>query len=272
MNRPSYETSAVLGRHDPDPVEPVHPEADGAVVLVCEHAGREIPVGLAPDAPDAAEMRRHIAYDIGAREVALALSERLAAPLVVQRYSRLVIDCNRPRHAADLAPETSDGTDIAFNRALSRDALEARWRAIHAPFHGQVAAVIERRTAQAKPAAVIAVHSFTPRLNGFERPWHVGLLARRDMRLAEGIARALRHHVPQAVVAFNEPYGIEDDSDYTIPVHGETRDLPHVLIELRNDLIAEPADAAPWIAALHASIEDVIGNLFEMETPKRDRL
>jgi len=272
MNCPPYEAFAVLERNDPHPVEPVRPDAASAVVLTCEHAGREVPSSLLPHAPQAAEMRRHIAYDIGARDVALALSDLLVAPLVVQRYSRLVIDCNRPRHADDLAPATSDGTEIAFNRNLSQDALEARWRAIHAPFHGQVEALLDWRTSQARPAAVIAIHSFTPRMNGTDRPWHVGLLARKDLRLAEVLGQALRQRMPQAAIAFNEPYGIEDDSDYTIPVHGESRGLPHVLIEIRNDLVAETASAGPWIAALRSCIEDAIEILFDKENRGRDRL
>jgi len=271
MDCPSYEAFAVLERNDPKPVELVRPGAASAVVLACEHAGRELPARLALHAPDPAEMRRHIAYDIGAREVALALSDLLEAPLVVQRYSRLVIDCNRPRHATDLAPTESDGTEIAFNRNLSEDALEARWQAIHAPFHGEVEALLDRRISKAQPAAVIAIHSFTPRLNGEDRPWHVGLLARHDMRLAEVLGRTLRQRMPQAVVAFNEPYGIEDDSDYTIPMHGESRGLPHVLIEIRNDLIAEAATSRPWIAVLRSCIEDAIENLFDMENRNRDR-
>jgi predicted N-formylglutamate amidohydrolase len=268
MDTSSHDTFAVLGQSDPDPVELLRPDAAGAVVLTCEHGGRDVPASLAAHAPDVQDMGRHIAYDIGAREVAVALSESLSAPLVVQRYSRLVIDCNRPRHAADLAPAASDGTEIVFNRDLSQEALEARWRAIHAPFHGEVRAVLDRGAAQARPMAVVAVHSFAPRMNGSIRPWHVGLLARKDMRLAETLAQALRRRMPQAVVAFNQPYEIEDDSDYTIPVHGETRGIPHVLIEIRNDLIAEGVDSAPWIAALRVCIQDACDSLFERGDPQ----
>jgi predicted N-formylglutamate amidohydrolase len=168
-----------------------------------------------------------------------------------------VIDSNRPRHAPDLAPATSDGTGIPFNSAIGEAGLEARWQAIHAPFHRAVTRLLDDRTA--RPTALVAVHSFNPRLRGgATRPWHVGLLARADTALAEALAEALGHHAPDALVTFNQPYRIEDDSDYTIPVHGEARGLPHVLVEIRNDLIREPAGAAHWGMLLAQCIAEAL--------------
>jgi predicted N-formylglutamate amidohydrolase len=206
-------------------------------------------------------MARHIAWDLGAEATARKVAEQLDAPLVIQRYSRLVIDCNRPRQAPDLAPATSDGTAVIFNHALGEADIEARWQAIHAPFHDTVAGLLDDRAAH--PTALVAVHSFTPRLNGGDaRPWHLGLLARADMALAEALAEALGQHAPEAVLAFNQPYRIEDESDYTIPLHGEARGLPHVLVEIRNDLICQPEGAARWGALLASSIAGALPRIF----------
>ena len=194
---------------------------------------------------------------LGAASDCAQIAARLDAPLVIQRYSRLVIDSNRPRHAPDLAPATSDGTGIPFNSALDEAGLEARWQAIHAPFHRAVARLLDDRAG--RPTALVAVHSFTPRLRGgAARPWHLGLLARTDMALAEALAEALGRQAPDALVTFNEPYRIEDDSDYTIPIHGEARGLPHVLVEIRNDLICEPEGAARWGMLLAQSIAEAL--------------
>ncbi|MEE8454091.1 MAG: N-formylglutamate amidohydrolase [Limibaculum sp.] len=251
------DTPFALEPGDPSPVEMVDGHKRGSVVLTCEHGGRAVPRALGESAPPAPEMARHIAWDLGAEATARQIAARLGAPLVIQRYSRLVIDSNRPRHAPDLAPATSDGTGIPFNSAIGEAGLEARWQAIHAPFHRADARLLDDRAA--RPTALVAVHSFTPRLRGgAARPWHVGLLARADMALAEALAEALGHHVPDALVTFNEPYRIENDSDYTIPVHGEARGLPHVLVEIRNDLIREPGGAARWGMLLARSIAEAL--------------
>ena len=257
MRPPMPDTHFALEAGDPSPVEMVGGHKRGSVVLTCEHGGRAIPRALGESAPPAPEMARHIAWDLGAEATARQVAEQLGAPLVIQRYSRLVIDSNRPRHAPDLAPSTSDGTEVPFNRTLDEAGIEARWQAIHAPFHRAVARLLDDRAS--RPTALVAIHSFTPRLRGgAARPWHVGLLARADTALAEVLAEALGHHAPDALVTFNQPYRIEDDSDYTIPVHGEARGLPHVLVEIRNDLIREPEGAARWGMLLARSIADAL--------------
>ena len=257
MRPPMPDNPFALEPGAPPPVELVDGDKRGPVVLTCEHGGRAVPRALSASAPPASEMARHIAWDLGAEATARQVAKQLGAPLVIQRYSRLVIDSNRPRHAPDLAPATSDGIGIPFNSAIGEAGLEARWQAIHAPFHRAVARLLEDRVA--RPTALVAVHSFTPRLRGgAARPWHVGLLARADMALAEAVAEALGHHAPEALVTFNEPYRIEDDSDYTIPVHGEARGLPHVLVEIRNDLICEPKGATRWGSLLAQSIAEAL--------------
>ena len=126
MRPPMRDTPFALELGDPSPVEMVDGNPRGSVVLTCEHGGRAVPRALGESAPPAPEMARHIAWDPGAEATAREVSARLGAPLIIQRYSRLVIDSNRPRHAPDLAPATSDGTEIPFNSALDEAGLEAR--------------------------------------------------------------------------------------------------------------------------------------------------
>ena len=246
-----------LDAADPPPVEIVGSRASRPLVLSCEHGGRALPAHLAERAPGPEDMARHIAWDIGAAEVARGLADRLGAALCLQPYSRLVIDCNRPRHAPDLAPAVSDGTRVPFNAGLAKSERDARWTAIHAPFHAALAGLLDARPG----AALVAVHSFTPCLRGgASRPMMAGLLVRRDRRLAEGLMRELAARAPEVAVVFNQPYRIEDDSDYTIPVHGERRGLPHVLIEIRSDLIAEAAGVGRWTALLADALAAATGD------------
>lgn len=245
--------SPLLQAHEPQPFETCNQNGSSPLVLTCEHAGRRIPealgdLGIAPE-----EMERHIAYDIGAEQVARRLSTALKAVLVLQPYSRLVTDCNRPETAPDCIPEISDGTEIRANRGLTAPERRTRFDCIHRPFHDEVQRHLDQR--QSSGAVLIALHSFTPRLRnkGQDRPWHVGLLHNRDAGLSRQLMPILGHCDPALKLAYNEPYRVDDFSDYTIPVHGERRGIPHVLIEIRNDLIAD-ASGQDYFAELFATV------------------
>tara|TARA_R110002020_G_scaffold24424_14_gene80484 strand:- start:8872 stop:9609 length:738 start_codon:yes stop_codon:yes gene_type:complete len=226
----------LLQESDPRPALIGGPAAGSGLVLTCEHAGTAIPRSLGDLGVAGPDLQDHIGWDPGALDLTLALSARLAAPFAAQPYSRLVIDCNRPRDAADLAAERADDRPIPGNAGLSASDLDARWDEIHQPFHRELAALLPGKTALA------SIHSFTPRrrVDSELRPLQIGVLARDDNALFRHIMRRLPtlHDGP---VAANAPYEIEDASDYTIPVHAEARGLPHVLIEVRNDLIGFPA-------------------------------
>ncbi len=250
----------LLTNDDPLPVELVQHDGQAPLVITSEHGGRAIPASLADRAPQTDDMARHIAWDIGAADVARGIARQLDAPLALQPFSRLVIDCNRPRHAGDLAPAISDGSLIPFNQNLSDAALETRWRAIHQPFHQAVATLLDRRPSP----ALIAVHSFTPQLRGqARRRMAIGLLARQDKTLARTLRDEVAKKRPDLEIVLDAPYRIEDSSDYTIPIHGEARRLPHVLIELRHDLIAEPAAAAAFADLLSEALRACLTHVLE---------
>lgn len=242
----------LLGVCDPAPVQLHRTKGAFPALLVCEHAGREIPAALGDLGLPEGERARHIAWDIGAASVALALSEALDAPLILQRYSRLVIDCNRPAHAPSLVPKVSDGTEVPGNTNISADQLAARVAAIHAPFHDAVAAHLDGR-----PVPVLAVHSFTPRLRagGGPRPWHAGFLSRTaELSLGPMLITALRSMHPALELALNQPYQIDDDTDVTIPRHAEKRGLAHALVEIRQDLVDTPEGEARWANLLAGAL------------------
>jgi predicted N-formylglutamate amidohydrolase len=195
------------------------------------------------------ELTRHIAWDIGIAGVAKLLAEQLDAHLVVQRYSRLVIDCNRPPHAASSIPRISEATTIPGNEGLSGEATAIRRREIFDPYHRRIDAIIDQRQRDNRPTVLIALHSFTPVYAGIARPWHIGALYHRDKTLPPLLLKLLRGEA-DLVVGDNEPYAVSDETDYTIPVHGEARGLINTGIEIRQDLIGDQAGQRQWAERL----------------------
>jgi predicted N-formylglutamate amidohydrolase len=226
---------------------------DGRILLTCEHGGRAIPSGLGDLGVCAAQMDRHIAWDIGAMALSLALVKRVSARLVAQRYSRLVIDCNRGPISPELIPVVSDGTHIPANAGISATAINARTDAIHAPFHARIAKEIR----QLRPALLVSIHSFTPNLAGVVRPMHAGFLANRMPDVSERFMASFARQAPELTVAQNAPYEVDDFSDYTVPVHGESNCLPHVLVEVRNDQLRDDRGIERWADLLSKAINDV---------------
>jgi predicted N-formylglutamate amidohydrolase len=257
------DTSLLLGEEDVPPVLEETAAGSSPFLLTSDHYGRAIPrvlgdLGLPED-----ELARHIAWDIGIAGVANALSKHLDAHLIAQPYSRLVIDCNRPPDAPGSIPRISELTVIPGNEGLARDAAEARRRQVFDPYHRRIREVIDNRLHDGKPTVLVALHSFTPVYAGIARPWHVGTLYQRDTRLPPLLLKGLRAG-GDLVVGDNEPYAVSDETDYTIPVHGEARGLMNTGIEIRQDLIADFAGEREWA--------DRLANIFgEIEIELRAR-
>lgn len=225
--------------------------ADGTsdLLLVCDHASRCIPETLGTLGLSEPELSTHIAWDIGAARVASLLSAQLDATLILQNYSRLVIDCNRPLAAPDSITTYSELVTIPGNQDVSAEEVLARRAEIFVPYHDRLADLLDERQRKGRRTVLIAVHSFTAVYRSVARPWHVGLMYRRDARMADVLLRLLRQE-PNLVVGDNEPYAISDASDYTLPLHGESRGIAHVGIEIRQDLIAEAAGQEEWAQRL----------------------
>src|SRR5258706_13945156 len=255
-----WDTSLLLGGADVPPVLEDNAAGRSPFLLTCDHYGRLIPRVLGDLGLPAGELTRHIAWDVGIAGVADALSKQLDAHLIAQRYSRLVIDCNRPPGAPGADPRISEATVIPGNEGLTRDATELRRRAVFDPYHRRIAEVIEERLRHCIPTVLVSLHSFAPVYAGIARPWHIGTLYHRDTRLPQLLLKQLRAEA-DLVVGDNEPYAVSDETDYTIPVHGEARGLMNTGIEIRQDLIADPAGQVLWadrLARIFAEIETTL--------------
>jgi predicted N-formylglutamate amidohydrolase len=193
-------------------------------------------------------LARHIAWDIGIAAVSRFVADALDATLVQQNYSRLVIDCNRAPGLETSIPEISESTPIPGNIGLSEGAKEARRREIFQPYHDRIKAELDRRGQEGRPTALIAMHSFTPVFMGSGRPWQAAALYNRDARFAKRLLASLE--AEGLIVGDNEPYSVTDETDYTIPMHGERRGLLHVEIEIRQDLIESESGQRAWGALL----------------------
>jgi predicted N-formylglutamate amidohydrolase len=241
--------TTLIAPDEPQPVTVTNYDGRSPFVIVSDHAGKYLPRGLQMLGLNQAECDRHIAWDIGAGAVSTMLGDALDAIVIRQNYSRLVIDCNRTPGSETSIVELSELTTVPGNIGLRDDVIGARVREIFRPYHDRIARELDQRSQVGRPTALIAVHSFTPVFKDAARPWHVGVLYNRDSRLAAKLIGLLRRE-PGLVVGDNEPYKVTDESDYTIPVHGEQRDLPHVAIEIRQDLIAHEAGQQKWAALL----------------------
>lgn len=241
----------------PPPVRVVNAQGSSPYVLLCEHASRFIPEAYNALGLPAHEFTRHIAWDIGAARVAEALSASLDAPLVMAGYSRLLIDLNRPVGSPTSIPEVSETTVIPGNLNLSPAERDRRAALYFEPYQTAVRQLLDARRAAGRHTTILGVHSFTPVFKGVARPWHAGILYRKSQGFGHALAQALGG--PAQAIAENEPYQIEDDSDYTVPIHGEARGLDAVLVEIRQDLIADEAGCALWADRLAQALAMVAG-------------
>jgi predicted N-formylglutamate amidohydrolase len=221
-------------------------------LLLGDHAGREIPASLGDLGLPEVERTRHIAWDIGVAGLGVLLSKALDAPFLRQRFSRLVIDCNRDPARADAIPEISDGAQIPGNRALSSAARQARVAEVARPYHAAIAAELDARASRGLPTTLISLHSFTPRMDGFDRPWRFGVLHAENSPYSRAVLARLRGELGEALVGDNQPYRM-DEVDFTIPHHAGSRGLDYLELEVRQDLLAD-ASAQAEIAAIVARI------------------
>ncbi|MDJ0878821.1 MAG: N-formylglutamate amidohydrolase [Halieaceae bacterium] len=230
------------------------PDSTSPYFFVCDHYGNRIPRKLGQLGVSDDNLQRHIAWDVGVAGMAEEFARRFDATLVKQLYSRLVIDCNRPLDSPTSIPEISEDTEIPGNRGISPEEVAARRREIFAPYHDTIASLLDRRLAAGQPTILLALHTFTPVYHGEKRPWHIGLLYNRDARLARLFLKLLAED-ETLCLGDNQPYTVDDFSDYSIPVHGEGRGIPHLLFELRHDMIEEESDQYRWAHRLAGSLE-----------------
>ena len=233
------------------------PNGRSPFLLTCDHAGARVPRKLGTLGVSAEDMTRHIAWNIGAGAVAMKMAAALDAFTILQTYSRLVIDCNRRPGIPASIVHLSEATRIPGNEVVTIEEAAAREREIFRPYHERIRTELDARQEHNRPTVLISVHSFTPTFHGKPRPWHAGVLYNKDPRLAVELLRHLRAD-PGLHIGDNEPYAVGDTTDYTIPEHGERRGLPHVGIELRQDLIEAESGQNEWAQRLAGALEAIV--------------
>jgi predicted N-formylglutamate amidohydrolase len=230
-------------------------EGTSNFVIVADHASHRIPRRLGNLGLPAFELQRHIAWDIGALGVAQQVAAALDAPLIAQNYSRLVIDCNRDPAVESSIPTVSEWSSIPGNLNLSAAQAAARRAEIFDPYHARIRALLDARSAAGRATILVAQHSMTDSYKGSRRHMHAAILYNRDRRFAGLMLEMLRRE-QDLVVGDNEPYFVSDETDYTIPRHGEGRGLPHVEIEIRQDLIADERGQSEWAGRITRALQD----------------
>jgi predicted N-formylglutamate amidohydrolase len=245
----------LLAADEPRPCFEVGRQGRSNFVIVVDHAGRRIPRRLMDLGLPESELKRHIAWDIGALGVARQMAAALDAPLVAQHYSRLVIDCNRDPKVATSIPKLSETVEIPGNVGLSDAEVAARRAEIFDPYHRHIKTLLDERAAENRPTLLVAQHSMTHIYKGVRREMHAAVLYNRDRRLAGLVLDMLRREGGLSI-ADNAPYFVSDETDYTIPHHGEARGLPHVEIEIRQDLVSDEAGQAEWAQRIARALRD----------------
>ncbi len=238
--------------------ELINPEGAAQVLLLCDHASNRIPAPWGSLGLDEGQVCRHIAWDIGAAEVTRILSERLDAPAVLSRFSRLLVDPNRQPDVESLIPEEVDGVTIPGNQDLTDLERERRLAAFHRPYHQAIEETLIRMEARGPGPAIISMHSFTPVMEGVERPWQIAILWNADPRMPVPLMENLR--AQGLTVGDNEPYSGRHIHGYTLQHHADPRGAANVLIEVRQDLIDTRHGAAEWADVLEGALLPILAD------------
>ncbi|MBC8269165.1 MAG: N-formylglutamate amidohydrolase [Rhodospirillaceae bacterium] len=258
--RASLSGGPLLAESEPSPFRIVRPDGSSPFVFICDHASRRIPQSLGSLGLSETELSRHIAWDIGAAAVTERLSENFNATAAFQNYSRLVIDCNRCLEVFNSIPSISEDTLVPGNNDLGEAERQVRVDEIFTPYHNAISQILDDRAAQNRDTILVSVHSFTPLFKGFQRPWDFAVVYNRDPRLSH-IVLDLLGADGDLNLGDNEPYYLSDETDYTLPVHGEQRHLPHTQFEIRQDLIETPKQQSMWADRLTDTLKRALEKL-----------
>ena len=253
---PRADRPPLLAADEPPPFEVLNAGSAAKIIVVCDHAGNRIPRSLNNLGLDEFSMRRHIAWDIGAADVARFLAPCLGAPTLLTNYSRLVVDCNRKLDDVTAFRALSDGDDVPGNHSLTATEKQRRADAIYWPYHQAIASQVDRLCREDFAPALISIHSFTPFFDNSHRPWEIGILWDNDPRIAVPLMQNLRDKGLK--VGDNEPYSGRHPHDFTVDYHGEKRGLPHASIEIRQDLLRDEGARRRWATTLADCLQPIL--------------
>ena len=242
--------------------------ADAGLILLCDHAGNAIPPAYGSLGLPSEQLARHIAYDIGAAEVTRRLAAALGVPAVMTRYSRLLIDPNRGADDPTLIMRLSDSAVIPGNKRVDDAERERRRRLYYEPYHRAIDGVIDQCLACGIPPRLLSIHSFTESWKETPRPWHVGVLWDRDLRLAKPLLDGF-YAQGDLIVGDNEPYSGHLEGD-CLWQHATCRGLANALIEIRQDLIRDAPGQEAWAQRLSRLVGAILRATFPAEAPAAD--
>ena len=249
----------LIGLDDPPPVTIVNEGGSAKALFTGDHASNAIPKAMNRLGLDDWVLSQHVAWDIGTKNLILGLSEKLDAPAVMAGYSRLLIDCNRSTEDPTAIPEISDYIPIPGNAHLTEEAIQLRVQCFYQPYRKAIEAVLDTYRSRDVAPALISIHSFTPELAGVPRPWHVGVLWDVDPRIPVPLLEKLRAR-PELRVGDNQPYSGRHPADFTIDHHAEAAGLPHVSIEVRQDLIDSDQGVDRWAEILGDALGEILAD------------
>lgn len=256
----AIKAARVIGADEPAAFVLENPEGTSAVLVVCDHANNRVPASLDNLGMSDEERDMHIAWDPGTQDIGRYLGRKLQAQVLLAQYSRLVVDLNRGHNHKECMRDVSDHVAVPGNRNLSPAARKQRLEEIYWPYHNEIDRLIDDRLSEGVIPLLMSIHSFTPRMDGFDRPWHIGVLWNREAGLARQLVENLRAQNPDIVVGENEPYSLigHVGGKDTVQRHAEDRDLPYIIVEFRQDLVRTREGAEEWAEIFLKAVRPII--------------
>lgn len=238
----------LLQAGEPQPFRVENERGRGVGLIISDHASNRVPRALKDMGLKKADLKKHIAWDIGAEDATLHIARTLDMPAILAQYSRLVVDLNRDPQHEECVPAVSDRIAVPANENLSKKARDQRLKEVYWPYQNKIGKLLDRFVKKKQVPMLFSIHSFTPVMQGFRRPWHISLLWNKEEKIARRIVQAIRRAHPNLLVGENEPYTLIGDrfKGSTIWRHAEERGLPYIFVEFRQDLVDTRQKAVQW--------------------------
>lgn len=249
----------LISENEPAVVSVVNASSTIPVLVTCDHASNYIPRKLNNLGLGERDLGRHIAYDIGALNLSRVFADKLGAPLIHSGYSRLVVDLNRHLDDPSSIPIVSEGTEIPGNHPLTEAEKQNRIDGFFWPYHNRFSLTLDGFQSRGIYPAILAIHTFTRVYHGLERPWHAGVMWDTDGRMALPFIRNLRRQT-DFNIGDNQPYTALDPLGYAFDVHARGRGLPHLFIEVRQDLVTDEVGVMRWATILYQAVKPLLDN------------
>ena len=260
---PRTSATAFLQKGEKKAYSRVNASSQSPIIIVCDHASNAMPKATKNLGLDAKTRKMHIAWDPGTAHIGRYLARVLKAPLQLANYSRLVVDLNRGEDHGDCMRDTSDHVKIPGNKGLTAAQKQARLTDIYWPYHNEITRQLDAVLARGQVPLLLSIHSFTPEMDGYHRPWHIGVMWNRQEKLSKQLVANLKRDNPALVIGENKPYSLKGAAGgkNTIERHAESRGLPYIIVEFRQDLIGgSKAEAEQWGALFLRSLQPILAD------------